>query len=63
MDRRKFNGGNSTKSNGPDKRKNEWKDALDKAGSVDDLMEVLRMLHDKAVNDRHTKAASINLSY
>ena len=63
MDKRRFNGGNSTKSKGVDKRKNENKIALDKAGSVEKVMDVLNMLYDKSINDKDVKASSIYLSY
>lgn len=63
MDKRRFNGGNSTKSKGVDKRKNEYKIALDKAGSVEKVMDVLNMLYDKSINDKDVKASSIYLSY
>ena len=63
MDKRKFNGGNSTKAKGVDKRKNEFKEALEKAGSVDKIVDVLDMLYDKSTKDKDTKAASIYLAY
>ena len=63
MDKRRFNGGNSTKSKGVDKRKNENKIALDKAGSVEKVMDVLNILYDKSINDKDVKASSIYLSY
>lgn len=63
MDKRKNNGGHSTKAKGVDRRKNEYKEALSIAGDVDSVVEVLKMLHDKAINKKDTKAASIYLSY
>ena len=63
MDKRKFNGGNSTKAKGVDKRKNEYKTALDEAGSVEKVKNVLNMLYDKSTNDRDVKAATIYLAY
>lgn len=42
MDKRKNNGGNSTKSKGVDKRKNEYKNALDQAADVKDVVAVIK---------------------
>ena len=42
MDNRKNNGGHSTKSKGADKRKNEYRNALELAGSVENVVEVLK---------------------
>ena len=63
MDKRKNNGGHSTRSKGVDKRKNEYKDALDLAGDVDSVSNVIGMLYKKAVEDRDTNAAKIYLEY
>ena len=65
MDGRKNNGnkGHSTKAKGVDRRKNEYKTALDKAGSVDSVSKVLKMLHKKATEDFDTSAAKIYLEY
>ncbi len=63
MDKRKNNGGHSTKATGIDKRKNQYKDALDQAGDVESVTEVLKMLHNKAVTKLDTKAAQIYLDY
>jgi len=49
MDKRKLNGGNSTKSLGVDKRKNEYKNALDSASGVDDVISVILKVKDKAL--------------
>jgi hypothetical protein len=50
MDRRKENGGHSTKAKGVDKRKNEWKNAVEESVSYDDVKSLL------------TKAVQIGLS-
>ena len=62
-DKRKNNGGHSTKAKGVDRRKNEYKLALDEAGSIEKVKEVLDMLYNKSVDDKDTKAASIYLAY
>ena len=62
MDKRKSNGGHSTKSKGVDKRKNVYKDALD-ALTVDKLRGVLTMLHKKATEDNDTAAGKILLEW
>lgn len=63
MDKRKNNGGNSTKTNGPDKRKNPYRDAISKACSEQDVIDVLKMLHKSAIEDKSTRAAKIYLEY
>ena len=62
-DKRKNNGGNSTKSKGVDKRKNAYKDILDKALTEQDLEDVIIMLHNKAIIQDDTAAAKIILEY
>lgn len=63
MDKRKNNGGNSTKAKGLDRRKNTYKHILDDALSEKDLLEVVRMLKSKSVNDEDVAAAKILLEY
>jgi len=63
MDKRKNNGGHSTKSKGSDKRKNQYRDALEQANSVEDVVEVLKMVKSKAVNDRDIQASKLFLEY
>ena len=41
MDKRKNNGGHSTKTKGADKRKNEYRNALDQAADVSDVIDVI----------------------
>lgn len=61
-DKRKQNGGNSTKANGFDKRKNQYKDALEAACTVKDVEEVLRVVCDSAKTG-DIRAAQLFLSY
>ena len=63
MDKRKFNGGNSSKTKGVDKRKNQYRDALEQANTVEDVVEVLKMVKSKAVNDRDIQASKLFLEY
>jgi hypothetical protein len=49
MDKRTLNGGNSTVSKGVDKRKNEYKSALDNASDVDDVVNVILKVKYKAL--------------
>lgn len=66
MDKRKLNGnkGHSTKSkSGIDKRKNEYRTALEKAATVDDVIQVIKMVHSKAVSKQDIKAAQLFLEY
>ncbi len=51
MDKRVNNGnkGHSTKAVGIDKRKNEYKSALDSASGVDDVINVILKVKDKAL--------------
>ena len=63
MDKRKNNGGNSTKAKGFDKRKNEYKDILGDALTPEDLKGVIQMLLNKSVNENDTNAAKILLEY
>lgn len=65
MDGRKNNGnkGHSTKSNGLDKRRNEYKNMLDDALTEDQLKKVVKMLYGKAINDQDTNAAKVVLEY
>jgi hypothetical protein len=60
MDNRQSNGGHSTKTNGIDKRTNEYKEVLNDALTEDELIKVVRMLYDKAI-DKDTTAAKMLL--
>lgn len=63
MDKRKNNGGHSTKAKGADKRKNQYKDAVEQAASVEDVVDVLKMLLTKAKVKQDVKAAQLFLEY
>ena len=62
MDKRKCNGGHSTKAKGYDKRKNEYKNVLNDALTTEDLTDVVKMLLDKA-KAKDVKAAQILMEY
>jgi len=63
MDKRKNNGGNSTKAKGIDRRKNPYKDILNDALNEEQLLEVVRMLHRKATKDFDVSASKILMEY
>jgi hypothetical protein len=63
MDKRKNNGGNSTKSKGVDKRKNPYRDIVKEVVTVDKLAEVLKMLLGKAINEQDIPASKLLLEY
>ena len=63
MDKRKNNGGHSTRSKGSDKRKNQYRDALEQANSVEDVVEVLKMVKTKAVEKQDIQAGKLFLEY
>lgn len=63
MDKRKNNGGNSTKSKkGFDKRKNEYREALTQASTVQDVVEVIQAVKEKALQ-KDVQAAKLFLEY
>lgn len=62
-DKRKYNGGNSTKAKGLDKRKNQYKIVLANTLTGDDLSNVVKMLYDKAISKQDVKAAQILMEY
>lgn len=61
-DKRRNNGGHSTKSVGLDKRKNKYKGALDDASSLEDVVRVINALKINAFAGDVT-AAKIYLEY
>jgi len=63
MDKRKFNGGNSTKSKGIDKRKNPYRDIVKEVVTVEKLAEVLTMLLGKAIDEQDIPASKLLLEY
>ena len=62
MDKRRNNGGNSTKSSGVDKRKNEYRKALEEAATIEDVKDVLLKVLEKAKKGDH-KASELFLAY
>ena len=63
MDKRKQNGGHSTKTKGADKRKNEYKDVVKSVVTVEKLAEVLKMLLGKAIDEQDIPASKLLLEY
>jgi hypothetical protein len=64
MDKRKNNGGHSTKATKPDDRRlNPYKDVVREAITADDLLNVLKMLYNKSVEKQDVKAAQLLLEY
>jgi hypothetical protein len=63
MDERKNNGGNSTVAKGFDKRKNPYKEILEKALKPDKLALVIKMLYNKSINEQDVNASKILLEY
>ena len=63
MDKRKQNGGHSTKTKGADKRKNEYKDIVKSVVTVEKLAEVLTMLLGKAIDEQDIPASKLLLEY
>jgi len=63
MDKRRNNGGNSTKAKGVDRRKNDYKSVLENTLTHEDLGEVVKMLFKKAVEDEDTTSAKILMEY
>lgn len=63
MDKRKNNGGNSTKAKGVDRRKNEYKNVLEDALTHEQLTQVVKMLFTKARADEDVPAAKLLLEY
>jgi len=61
MDKRKQNGGHSTKAIGADKRKNEYKDLLDLAATPEEVVEVIKTLKIKAIQKQDVNAINIVL--
>jgi hypothetical protein len=63
MDKRKQNGGHSTKAKGIDKRKNPYKDVVKEVMTTEKLGLVLNMLYNKAIDKEDTNAAKLLLEY
>tara|TARA_R110002153_G_scaffold7534_1_gene33813 strand:- start:2327 stop:2623 length:297 start_codon:yes stop_codon:yes gene_type:complete len=65
MDGRKNNGnkGHSTKAKGNDKRRNEYRKALEIASTPEDVVEVIKKLKDKAISKGDVNAIKLYLEY
>jgi hypothetical protein len=63
MDKRKQNGGHSTKATGADKRKNQYKELLDLASTPEDVVEVIKTLKEKAISQKDVNAIKLFLEY
>ena len=63
MDKRKQNGGHSTKAKGADKRKNEYKELLDLASTPEEVVEVIKTLKAKAIDKQDVNAIKLFLEY
>lgn len=62
-DKRKTNGGHSTKAKGADKRKNEYREILDLAATPDEVIEVIKVLKLKAIEKQDVNAIKLFLEY
>jgi hypothetical protein len=64
MDKRKNNGGHSTKATRiDDKRKNKFKEDIQEAFNTEDVIQVLTMLKLKAIKDQDVPSAKLFLEY
>ena len=65
MDGRKNNGnkGHSTKAKGGDKRKNEYRKALELASTPDDVVKVIKKLKERALSKGDVNAIKLFLEY
>jgi hypothetical protein len=63
MDKRKNNGGNSTKTTGVDKRKNAYRDAVEEAITPKDIIEVLRKFKELFIDNEDIQAGRTVLEY
>ena len=63
MDKRKQNGGHSTKAKGADKRKNQYKELLDLASTPEDVVDVIKTLKTKAIDKQDVNAIKLFLEY
>lgn len=65
MDKRKENGGHSTKSKDGsiDKRKNEYREALKEASTKEDVIAVINMIKKKAIDEQDIQAGKLFLEY
>ena len=63
MDGRKNNGGNSTKSLGVDKRKNQYLELLESASTPEEVTEVIKKLKEIATTKGDVQAIKLFLEY
>lgn len=63
MDKRKKNGGHSTKAIGVDKRKNKYKDLLEDASTPEEVVEVIKKLKNVATVKGDVQAIKLFLEY
>ena len=65
MDKRKLNGGNSTKAKPGkiDRRKNEYRQALQEAATVEDVKKVIKTVMNEAIKNKDMQAAKLFLAY
>lgn len=65
MDKRKFNGnkGHSTKAKGLDRRKSEYKQVLNTSLTPTELSDVVKVLYNKAIQDKDVPACKLLLEY
>ena len=63
MDKRKLNGGHSTKAKGVDKRKNKYLELLDEASTPEEVIEVIKKLKDIALTKGDVSAIKLYLEY
>ena len=62
-DKRKLNGGHSTKTDGVDKRKNPYKNVVADTVTPEKLQQVILMLLGKAITEQDIAAAKLLLEY
>jgi hypothetical protein len=63
MDKRKENGGHSTKSLGVDKRKNKYLELLDQASTPEEIVSVIKKLKEIALIKGDVQAIKLFLEY
>jgi hypothetical protein len=61
MDKRKQNGGHSTKAKGIDKRKNDYRQAIEQAMTTEDIALILRRCKDIALSDDKDRMAALKI--
>jgi len=63
MDKRKDNGGHSTKAKGVDKRKNKYLELLDQASTPEEVVGVIKKLKQIATDKGDVQAIKLFLEY